>query len=59
MSVSQQERDQFDRDGYFLFDLETPGTILDGIIGDMADKYPKERLPERTAAGIVFRTLGE
>ena len=48
MSVREQERDQFDRDGYFLFDLEMPGTILDGIIDDMADEYPKERLPDGT-----------
>jgi hypothetical protein len=39
MLVTPKLRDQYERDGYLIFDPEVPETILDGVIDDVKDKY--------------------
>jgi len=37
--LNREHYEQYERDGYLIFDPEVPSTLLDGIIADMNDKY--------------------
>jgi ectoine hydroxylase-related dioxygenase (phytanoyl-CoA dioxygenase family) len=53
MILTQQDRDQFDRDGFFVIEPEIPESVMEGVLADMADRYPKE---ETSAGG--YRSVG-
>jgi ectoine hydroxylase-related dioxygenase (phytanoyl-CoA dioxygenase family) len=39
MNVGEQDRENFQRDGYFVFDPDIPPSVLDGILADLDGKY--------------------
>jgi ectoine hydroxylase-related dioxygenase (phytanoyl-CoA dioxygenase family) len=53
--TSSEQREQFERDGYLVFDPEVPTIILDRILTDLKDKYEGDEpidVPQRNAGRI-------
>src|SRR5713101_901982 len=54
MVVTTEQREQFEREGYLIFDPELSHTTLDNIISDLAGEY-KESGP---ATDVAYRSEG-
>jgi ectoine hydroxylase-related dioxygenase (phytanoyl-CoA dioxygenase family) len=55
LPVSDEQREAFERDGYFIFDPGLDESVLDGVVADMEDKY---REGEAARLGISYADEG-
>jgi hypothetical protein len=46
-TLTPEQREQFERDGYLKFDPEIPGETLEGVLSDLENRY----LPEGSGSG--------